>query len=46
MRAPTFSAVLFDLDGTLADSAEDIIAALALAFADKQPAPWLAPLCA
>ena len=34
MRAPTFSAVLFDLDGTLADSAEDIIAALALAFAD------------
>jgi HAD superfamily hydrolase (TIGR01509 family) len=34
MRAPRFAAVLFDLDGTLADSAQDITEALELAFAD------------
>jgi HAD superfamily hydrolase (TIGR01509 family) len=32
--AAPFDAILFDLDGTLADSAEDIRAALALAFQD------------
>ena len=34
MRAPRFAAVLFDLDGTLADSARDITLALEFAFAD------------
>lgn len=34
MRPPRFSAVLFDLDGTLADSAQDITLALEFAFAD------------
>jgi phosphoglycolate phosphatase len=33
---PAFDAVLFDLDGTLADSAEDIRAALELAFAELE----------
>jgi len=34
MRAPRFTAVFFDLDGTLADSAQDITLALEFAFAD------------
>jgi phosphoglycolate phosphatase len=34
MRAPRFAAVLFDLDGTLADSAQDITLALEFAFAE------------
>ncbi len=34
MRPPRFSAVFFDLDGTLADSAQDITLALEFAFAD------------
>lgn len=34
MRAPRFAAVFFDLDGTLADSAQDITLALEFAFAE------------